>query len=482
MPDFASLNIASIMPMIIIVLGALGILCLDMILGKFYQGIYVSLSVIIIALSLFSLLYMDSYGSGFFYFVEIDGFSLVAQAIILTTSIFFVLLSKGDYKEFRYAEFYALFLFVIAGYQFMSAGSNLILIFVALEASSLALYAMIALNRTDKGLEAAIKYFTLGAFGSGLFAFGLVFIYASIGSLDIVDLAVVSEMDTQEMPKFLLLGFVFLLGALGFKLSFFPFHSWVPDIYEGSNPPLAFYMSIATKIAAFIVALRIFGIFLDFPFVKIILFVTIALTTTIPNVIALWQNDVQRMLAYSSISQAGFGLACIFVGTGESINALFLYWILFAFSNLGAFGLLWVVHNKNGAPFSKFSGLIKTAPLLAVCFAIFMLSLGGIPPFGLFWGKIFVISSAISGGHIALALILLLNSGIAIYYYIKLIIFMFLHEPDSALKLDSAPKIAESTRATIPIIGVISIAVIICICSLLLLGTILSHLGQYLGF
>lgn len=474
MPDFASLNIASIMPMIIIVLGALGILSLDMILGKFYQGIYISLSVIIIALSLFSLLYMDSYGSGFFYFVEIDGFSLVAQAIILTTSIFFVLLSKGDYKEFRYAEFYALFLFVIAGYQFMSAGNNLILIFIALEASSLALYAMIALNRTDKGLEAAIKYFTLGAFGSGLFAFGLVFIYASVGSLDIADLALVSQMNTQEMPKFLLLGFVFLLGALGFKLSFFPFHSWVPDIYEGSNPPLAFYMSIATKIAAFIVALRIFGIFLEFPFVKIILFITIALTTTIPNIIALWQNDVQRMLAYSSISQAGFGLACIFVGTGDSISALFLYWILFAFSNLGAFGLLWVVHSKDGAPFSKFSGLIKSAPLIAICFAIFMLSLGGIPPFGLFWGKIFVISSAINGGHIALALILLLNSGIAIYYYIKLIIFMFLKEPDSA------PQIAEST--TLPIIGVITIAVIVCVGSLLLLGTILSHLGQYLGF
>ena len=472
MVDFASLNITSIMPMIIIVLGGLGILCLDMILGKFYKGIYVSLSIIIIALSLFSLLYMDSYGSGFFSFVEIDGFSVVAQAIILTASIFFVLLSRGDYKEFRYGEFYALLLFAIAGYQFMSAGSNLILIFVALEASSLALYAMIALSRTDKGLEAAIKYFTLGAFGSGLFAFGLVFIYGSVGSLDITDLAFASQ--GAEVPKFLLLGFVFLLGALGFKLSFFPFHSWVPDIYEGSNPPLAFYMSIATKIAAFVVALRIFGIFLEVPFVKIILFITIALTTTIPNIIALWQNDVQRMLAYSSISQAGFGLACIFVGTGDAISALFLYWILFAFSNLGAFGLLWVVHNGKGAPFSKFSGLIKTSPLIAISFAIFMLSLGGIPPFGLFWGKIFVILSAINGGHIALALILLLNSGIAVYYYIKLIIFMFLKEPDST-------QIAESTNATLPIIGVIAIAAIICVGSLLALGAIISHLGQYLG-
>ncbi|MGX3012067.1 NADH-quinone oxidoreductase subunit NuoN [Helicobacter sp. 23-1044] len=479
MPDFASLNIISILPMLVIVLGALGILCLDMILGKFYQGIYVALSVIIIALGLFSLLYMDSYGSGFFDFVEIDGFSVVAQIIILSTSIFFVLLSKGDYREFRYAEFYALFLFVIAGYQFMSAASNLMLIFIALEASSLALYAMIALNRTDKGLEAALKYFTLGAFGSGLFAFGLVFIYASVGSLDIADLAFAVSTAGGD-SKFLLLGFVFLLGALGFKLSFVPFHSWVPDIYEGSNPPLAFYMSVATKIAAFIVALRIFGIFLEFAFAQVILFIIVALTTTIPNIIALRQSDVQRMLAYSSISQAGFGLACIVVGTEQSVSALFLYWILFAFSNLGAFGLLWVVHNKKGAPFERFSGLIKTAPLLAICFAVFMLSLGGIPPFGLFWGKIFVISSAINSGHIALAIILLLNSAIAIYYYMKLIIFMFLKDSDSNIL--SPKDSAQIAKSTLAITTIIALSFIVCLVSLLLLGTILSHLGQFLGF
>lgn len=486
MPDFASLNIISIMPMIVILLGAIGILVLDLILGRFYKGIYIALSVIVIALGLFVLLYMDSEGSGFFGFVEIDRFSIIAQFIILTTSILFVFLIKGDYKEFSYAEFYALLLFVIAGYQFMTASNNLMLIFIALEASSLALYAMIALNRTDKGLEGALKYFTLGAFGSGLFAFGLVFIYASVGSLEIRDLAIATESllfinSIDEMKHtvnvyFLLLGFVFLLGALGFKLSFFPFHSWVPDIYEASNPPLAFYMSIATKIAAFIVAIRLFSIFLDFTFVKIVLFIIIALTTTIPNIIALLQNDVQRMLAYSSISQAGFGLACIYVNTQSSITSLFLYWILFLFSNLGAFGMLWLTHNKNqwnaASPYVKFSGLIKTSPLIACCFAIFMLSLGGIPPFGLFWGKIFVISSAINANHIALALILLLNSGIAIYYYIKLIIFMFLKEPNKHSKFH-----IENINPAI--IAIIAIAAIICIASMLLLGVIIDNLERY---
>lgn len=481
----ASLNIFSIVPIIITLLGALGILVLDLIIPRFYRGIFVSLSAIILALSLASVIFMDGGESGFFGFIIMDGFALVAQIIILTTSILFIFLSlsKNSYREFECAEFYALFLFMIVGYQFMVSSANLIVIFLGLEASSLALYALIALSKNDKSLESALKYFTLGAVGSGFFAFGIVFIYASVGSLELGDLAVFAEYatNTKESNRhFLLLGFIFLLGAVGFKLSFFPFHSWVPDIYEGANPPLAFYMSIATKIAGFIVAIRVFSAFLGFEFANVVFLIIVALTTTIPNIIALVQSDVQRMLAYSSISQAGFGLACIFVGSVDSINALFLYWILFAFSNLGAFGLLWLSHNKKRTfdlrfdfPYAKFSGLIKTAPLLAIGFAVFMLSLGGIPPFGLFWGKIFVISSAINSGYIALAIILLLNSAIAIYYYIKLIIFMFLKEP---LKSEIYTQNANPAS-----IAVITIAFFVCIGAIAFLGMIMAYLGQYLA-
>lgn len=478
--DFASLNIISIAPIIIVLLGALGILMLDLFIARFYRGLYVSLCAIILALSLASMFYENG-AEGFFGLIKIDGFALVAQIIILVTSILFIFLSlsKNSYREFECAEFYALFLFMIAGYQFMVSSTNLIVIFLGLEASSLALYALIALSKNDKGLEAALKYFTLGALGSGFFAFGLVFFYAGAGSLDIIDIILSLKLfDTDK--TLLMLGFVFLLGAIGFKLSFFPFHSWVPDIYEGSNPPLAFYMSIATKIAAFIVAIRIFSGFVDLPFPRIALFIIIVLTTTIPNIIALTQKDVQRMLAYSSISQAGFGLACIFVGTSEGIVALFLYWTLFLFSNLGAFGLLWLTHSKENnlrfsSPYEKFSGLIKTAPLIAVCFAVFMLSLGGIPPFGLFWGKIFVISSAINSGEIALALILLLNSGIAIYYYMKLIIFMFLKEP---LKIAAD---FYTQNASAGIIAVVALAFIVCVGAVAFLGIILANLWQYLA-
>lgn len=481
---FASLNIFSIAPMAIVIIGAIVIIILDLLLNSFYKGMYISLSAVFVALSLYSVIYINKYMSGFLGFISIDGYSILSQIIILTTSLVFLFLalSKEKFREFECAEFYILFLFMIAGYQFMVSSNNLILIFLGLEASSLALYTLIALNKGNKAMEAAIKYFTLGALGSGFFAFGIVFVYASTGSLDINDLANILQIPiiVKINEHFLLLGFIFLMGGIGFKLSFFPFHTWVPDVYEGSNAPLAFYMSIATKIAGFVVAIRIFSIFMDIEIIKTILFIIIILTTTIPNIIALLQKDVQRMLAYSSISQAGFALACIYSNTNNGIVVLFLYWILFLCSNLGAFGLLWLTHNKTykwdssfSSPYSKFSGLIKTAPLIAISFGICMLSLGGIPPFGLFWGKLFVINELINSNNIILALILLLNSAIAIYYYIKLIVFMFLKEPTNA------PKSLYVENATYPIMALILVSLVISTFAIFFIGTLFANIEYY---
>ncbi|MDE6886834.1 MAG: NADH-quinone oxidoreductase subunit NuoN [Helicobacteraceae bacterium] len=479
--SFSSLNLISIAPMTIILLGAIVILILDLLVSNFYKGIYISLSAVFIALSLVSTIYFKETTSGFFELINIDGLSLLSQIIILITSFvfMFLIISKEKFREFECAEFYALFLFMIAGYQFMVSSNNLMLIFLGLETSSLALYALIALNKKQKALEASLKYFTLGALGSGFFAFGLVFIYASAGSLDIIDLIFTPNIDGNEY--LLLLGFIFLVGAIGFKLSFFPFHTWVPDIYEGSNPPLAFYMSIATKIAGFAVAIRIFSTFLltGIPLIEYILYIIIILTITIPNVIALLQDDVQRMLAYSSISQAGFALSCIFINTNEGLVALFLYWILFLWTNLGAFGLLWLTYSKNNtihsrfnSPYSKFSGLIKTMPLLAITFGIFMLSLGGIPPFGMFWGKLFLISSVIGANHNILAIILLINSAIAVYYYLKLIVFMFLKEPNNTKSY--------TQNLTYPMVFIIAIALLVTIFALALIGIIIPYIEYYL--
>jgi NADH-quinone oxidoreductase subunit N len=217
-----------------------------------------------------------------------------------------------------------------------------------------------------------------------------------------------------------------------------PFHTWTPDVYEGASATLAGYMSVVPKIAGFVVAMRIFGFLIqaDIQWVKDILYVAVVVTMTLANIMALVQKDVKRMLAFSSISHAGFVMAAIMIGTTQANSALFLYWVLFLFTNLGAFAILWISRHKASVwherfdhPYEKFSGMIKIRPVGAVIMALFMLSLAGVPPFSLFWGKLYVMSAAINSDYIVLALIMAIKSAISAYYYLKLIVYMFLKEP-----------------------------------------------------
>jgi NADH-quinone oxidoreductase subunit N len=251
-------------------------------------------------------------------------------------------------------------------------------------------------------------------------------------------ISMILAQDQYANIGFVLVAVVFLLAAIGFKVSMVPFHTWTPDVYEGSSAALAGYMSIVPKIAGFIVAMRLFEFLVHSGVVwlQVILYIGVVVTMTASNIWALVQNDVKRMLAYSSISHAGFVMAAILIGTTQANSGLFLYWALFSFTNLGAFSMLWVNRQKHlvagqssDHPYEKFSGLMKTMPMAAVVMALFMLSLAGVPPFALFWGKLYLIGSAVSGGYTVLALIMALNSAIAAYYYLKLIVFMFMKEP-----------------------------------------------------
>jgi NADH-quinone oxidoreductase subunit N len=287
----------------------------------------------------------------------------------------------------------------------------------------MALYTIIAMHNRANAIEAAIKYFTMGALAAAFFAFGSLIFYALTGTVEFGKISEVLFTSVFENYPLILIGVVFILSALGFKLSLVPFHVWVADIYEGSTASLAGFMSIVPKIAGFVVALRFFEIFVSSGnmFVEAILIGIIVLTMTIPNVIALLQKDINRMLAYSSISNAGFAMAAIMIGTTQATTAMFLYWILFSVTNLGAF-------NTDHA-LEKYAGLIKISPMTAVIFGLFLLSLAGIPPFALFWGKMYLLGAAVNGGYMILALIMALNSAIAAYYYLRPIVYMFLKEP-----------------------------------------------------
>ena len=481
--DIAGLNLPSLAPMLIAIVGALGILCIDLVTKNLHKSLYVMLTILILLIDLGAVVGYSGATRGFFDVMLMDGIAILAQLIILIASGLFIILalSQQRFHEYRYPEYFALFLFMIAGFQFMVASDNLILIFVGLETASMALYTLIAMHNRDKSTEAAIKYFTMGAMAAGFFAFGSMIFYALTGSVELGQIsASLVASDFANYP-FVLLGVVFILGGLGFKLSLVPFHTWAPDVYEGSSASMAGYMSIVPKIATFVVALRFFEIFVSVgnQWVDLVLYLTVIVTMTLPNMIALVQTDVKRMLAYSSVSHAGFVMGAILVGTTQATEGLFLYWILFAFTNLGAFAMLWINRTKNthgfqsDHPFEKFAGLIKTSPVVASIMGLFLLSLAGVPPLSLFWGKMYLIGATINAGYIMLALIMALNSAIAAYYYLKLIVSMFLKEPIND------DRIVFMGNANNPLRTVIGISAIVTITSIFYIDPLLEMISTY---
>ena len=444
--SLASLNVATLIPMTIAVLGALSIIVIDLVKSNLDKTLYVMIAMLFMLLDLGAVLgaagVFAENGTqlGFFDMMLIDGLAILAQLVIVIASLMFIplALTSKRFHEFSYPEFFSLFLFMVAGFQFMVASDSLILIFVGLETASLALYPMIALHNRSKSFEAAVKYFTMGALAAGLFAFGSMWFYALTGSVEIHQIAAVLAADGYANMGFILVGTVFLFASFAFKLSLVPFHTWTPDVYEGSSAALAGYMSIVPKIAGFVVAMRLFEFLIHSGVVwlEAVLYALVVITMTAANVWAIVQSDVKRMLAYSSVSHAGFVMSAILIGTTQANTGLFLYWALFSFANLGAFTMLWVSRQKvllpgqsSDHPFEKFSGMFQTSPIQATLMALFMLTLAGLPPFALFWGKLYLIGAAVSGGFTVLALIMALNSAIAGYYYLKLIVYMFMKEP-----------------------------------------------------
>lgn len=467
-----SLNLITLAPMLIAIAGGLVILILDLISEKLHKSLYVMLTILILVIDFGATLGLNVNERGFFDVMLIDGISIISQLMIIVGSIIFIplALTSKRFHEYSYPEFFALFLFMIAGFQFMVASDNLILIFVGLETASLSLYTLIALHNRANSYEAAVKYFTMGALAAAFFAMGSAVVYALTGSVELYKVAEVMATRLNETGLMIAIfgSAVLLLVAFSFKLSLFPFHTWAPDVYEGASAPLAGYMSVVPKIAAFVVSIRIFGMYIDLgvEWVRVTILVLAVLTMTLANIMALVQEDVKRMLAYSSISHAGFIMAALALDTTEGTTAIFLYYALFMFTNLGAFAMLWISRHKNRRfdkrydhPYEKFAGFIHIMPVGAVIMGLFMLSLAGVPPFSVFWGKIYVMQAAVNSGYIWLAIVMGLNSAIAAYYYLKLIVYMFLMDKvkdvDTVYYNLSKPLMAVIGMATLATVGAI---------------------------
>jgi NADH-quinone oxidoreductase subunit N len=366
--------------------------------------------------------------------VAVDKFTVVARLVILGTAAMgaiYGLVYFERSREFR-GEFFVLLLFATAGMTLITAAADLIVVFLALEILSLSLYVLTGTSARLSSSEAAMKYFLLGAFSSAFFLYGIAMAYGATGSTKI--LVIVRTLSGTTGPSALALTAIALLAVgFAFKVSAVPFHMWTPDVYQGAPTAVTAYMSAATKVAAFAALIRVFDVAffpLSWDWTPLIWGLAAA-SIVVGSVLAIAQSDIKRMLAYSSIAQAGFILTGLVAANQDGIQAALFYLIAYAVMVLGAFGVVMLVSGRGerGTSLSSYAGLARTRPGLAALMALFLLSLAGIPPTAGFIAKVDVFGAAVRAGHWPLVLIGVLGSVVAAFFYLRVVVLMYMQSP-----------------------------------------------------
>ena len=393
----------------------------------------------------FSFLYLfmlsDHTIKGFYGSIVFDKFDVFLFTAILLSGFLTILMSKNyfDTRSVLIPEYYSLVLFSVSAMMLLVSSVNLIMIFLSIEFMSICAYILTGyLKGESRSTEAAMKYFVLGTFASAFLLFGSVFIYAATGHLSLYKIHnFIFEQNynahyAYNLHTFLVFGLILLLVGLAFKMSLFPFHAWTPDSYDGAPTPVTNLMATGIKIAAFGVFIRVFTSIYSFNVFNFynILWILAILTMTFGNFAALLQTDLKRLIAYSSIAQAGYILIGVIAGGYYGISGTLFYLLAYVFMTAGAFAIIIMFENLNLASVNikSYSGLGYKYPLAGAAFSFFLLSLAGIPVTAGFMGKFFVFSAAIKSGYYWLVVIALLNSAFAAYYYIKIIVKMYMSD------------------------------------------------------
>ncbi len=372
-------------------------------------------------------------------------FLLVTALTILISSIWI------DREDVPVGEYHTLLLFATVGMMFMASGNDLVVIFLGLETLSIATYVMAGLRKSDlRSNESSMKYFILGSFATGFLLYGMALIYGATGSTNITEIAL--RVGNPQFPALMLVGAAMLITGFGFKIATVPFHVWTPDVYEGAPTPVTAFMATGPKAAGFASFMRVFVI--GFPLIAgaqasgylhetwiSVLAVMGMLTMSVGNIAAIVQNNVKRMLAYSSIAHAGYalvgfigaGMAGSFMKRNEAIAAVAFYLLAYAITNLGAFAIVALIAQKNDrrADFEDYNGIGFKSPILGFSLSLFMLSLLGLPLTAGFMGKVLVFRPALEAGSTLLTVLVVvavINTAISAYFYLRLIVVMFFRE------------------------------------------------------
>ena len=363
----------------------------------------------------------------------LDAFSIFFKLLFIVTMAMVVLLSDDYLRGTRYSpwEYYSLLAFALCGMMFMASGIHLAAIYVGLELMSLSSYILAGYFKNEqKSTEAAMKYFVLGAVSSAVLLYGISLIYGVAGTLNLIEIArTISTLVTNDALMF---GIMMLGAGLCFKIAAAPFHVWTPDVYEGAPTPITAFLSTASKAAAFAIFARIFyvGLYhfrLDWQWV---LAAIAALSMIVGNLAAITQDNVKRMLAYSSIGHAGYVLLGILASTEMGLYGVLVYSVVYVFATLGIWAIVLVLERGEyaGEEVDHFNGLHKRAPYWAFAMIVFLLSLGGIPPTAGFIGKYFLFYAAVEAGFGWLAIIAVLMSAVSMFFYFRLVMAMYLKE------------------------------------------------------
>jgi NADH-quinone oxidoreductase subunit N len=396
--------------------------------------------------------------------VVLDGYALFLD-IVIGYATGLVLLLSGDYLRRAGAEsgeYYALVLFSASGMMLLASATDLIIVFLSLELMSLCLYVLAGLFKTRLAAgEASMKYFLLGAFATSFLLYGIALVFGATGTTNFNRIA--GAMANRGHEALFVVGTAFILVGFGFKISSVPFHMWAPDVYEGAPTSVTALIATGSKAAALAALMRLLltalgGSRADW---SILLWALAVLTMTVGNVVAIAQSNFKRMLAYSSIAHVGYMMVGLVAGGSTGAGAVLFYLFAYTFTTVGTFGVIALCERagQEAVKVDDYAGLARRSPLLAATLSLFLLSLVGIPPLAGFVGKFYLFGAAVRSGYLWLAVIAVLNSAIAAYYYLRVIVYMYMREAEGDAA-GYAPSFAGALALAIALVGIVVLGVI----------------------
>jgi NADH-quinone oxidoreductase subunit N len=428
------------LPEIILTIMGTLLMVLDPLINRKSSDLFGTLSLLTLIAALFGAVAAYSQpGPAFGGMLIVDGFATFFRILVIVVGILTILPSYRFLRRqnAETSEYHCLLLFSIAGQCLMAAANDLIIIFIGLEISSIASYVLAGYLRDDKRAnEAALKYFLLGSFATAFFLYGVALIYGATASVNLTVVRAAVTGANAPSPVFVGVAAALLFVGLGFKISASPFQIWAPDVYQGAPTPVTAFLSAGPKAAAFAIFLRIFMTAFE-PIGngwEPLVWVSSLLSMTIGNFAALLQSNVKRLLAYSSIAHAGYVLVALTARSDVGTAAAMFYLAAYAFMNIGAFAVVSHLSGK-GEQYQNlddFAGLGQKQPMTAAMLSIFLLSLIGVPLTGGFFGKFYIFKAALESHLVWLTVLGLLNSAVAAYYYLRILVMMYMHEPSEA--------------------------------------------------